>query len=46
MILYYGSDGDWYVCSYDKPAHKIMDKIAEHETNVCMVVVSNDYVFF
>lgn len=27
--------------SYDRPAHKIMDKIAEHEADVCMVVVSN-----
>lgn len=26
--------------SYDKPAHKIMDKIAEQESDVCMVVVS------
>ncbi|XP_022175083.1 ER membrane protein complex subunit 8/9 homolog [Myzus persicae] len=27
--------------SYDKPAHKIMDKIVEHETDVCMVVINN-----
>ncbi|XP_050421201.1 ER membrane protein complex subunit 8/9 homolog [Adelges cooleyi] len=27
--------------SYDKPAHKIMDKIAEHETDICMVVINN-----
>lgn len=32
------------IYSYDKPAHKIMDKIAENETDVCMVVVSNEFL--
>ncbi|VVC24524.1 ER membrane protein complex subunit 8/9 [Cinara cedri] len=27
--------------SFDKPAHKIMDKIAENEADVCMVVINN-----
>lgn len=35
-------DNNIILYSYDRPAHKIMDKIAEHETDVCMVVVSNE----
>lgn len=47
------SSCDMYICgyylanetlddlSYDKPAHKIVDKIVEHESDVCMVVINN-----
>ncbi|CAH1711024.1 ER membrane protein complex subunit 8/9 homolog [Aphis gossypii] len=47
------SSCDMYICgyylanetlddlSYDKPAHKIVDKIIEHESDACMVVINN-----
>lgn len=38
-IIHYRYYKNLFIFSYDKPAHKIMDKIAEHETDVCMVVV-------